>query len=226
MNPISGVKRHACHYCDKRFERSYNLRRHVENIHAEDESETHEDDGYDAKPDFKRRRIEDSELEDSASESTQDTDDSEEGDITDVETDESGSSADEDDSSSDVEDNVTYRYWLEEAKEATEEMWSHKYEKYINDGMSGDQAKEKANMKTLWAVKRIFFNKYKDFLSSYLHLKDNEAHQDIVEDLEEKVGKGMEVNTALNRLLPKYQMMFEGLFQQDEQREDEEDSDD
>ena len=210
MDAISAVKRHACHYCDKRFERYYNLRRHVENVHVTDE-----EDGpnvYYSSPDCKKRRIEDSEIEDSVSESTQD----EESDVEDDN--ESGSSADEDDSSSGVEDNVTYQYWLEEAKEATNEMWSQKYDKYVNEGMSEDQAKEKANMKTLWAVKRIFFNKYKEFLSSYLYLENNDVHQALVEDLQEKLDKGTEVSKALSRVMPKHQMMFEGLFQQDEDR--------
>ena len=76
--------------------------------------------------------------------------------------------------------------------------------------------------KPFWAVKQIFFNKYKDFLSSYLHLKDNGTHQDIAEDLEEKVNKGMEVNKALNRVMPKLHTKFDGLLQLNEDEENEE----
>ena len=62
------------------------------------------------------------------------------------------------------------------------------------------------------------------FLSSYLHLKDNGTHQDIAEDLEEKINKGMEVNKALNRvgLMPKLHTKFDGLLQLNEDEENEE----
>ena len=86
-------------------------------------------------------------------------------------------SADDDDeedeqSSSDLEDNTTYQDWLAEAKEMTGDLWNMKYDKYTSEGMNEDQASEKANMKTQWAVKRNFFARFKDFLSSYLHLKE------------------------------------------------------
>ena len=58
-----------------------------------------------------------------------------------------------------------------------------KYEKYTSEGMSEDQATEKVNMKTQWAIKRNFFARFKNFLASYLHLKDDETYQDIVWDL-------------------------------------------
>lgn len=81
--------------------------------------------------------------------------------------------------------------------------------------MGEDQARDKANRKTLWAVKKLFFNKYKDFVLSYFGLKDNETHQDIVEDLNEKVNKGTKPCKALNRVMAKRHAEFLGLFQPD-----------
>ena len=59
-------------------------------------------------------------------------------------------------SSSDLEDNTAYQDWLVEAKETTGDLWNIKYDKYTSEGMSEDQATEKANMKRQWAVKRNF----------------------------------------------------------------------
>ena len=131
-------------------------------------------------------------------------------------------------SSSDLEDNPTYQDWLEAAKEDTEDIWKPKYEKYINEGMSEDQAREKANMKTLWAVKRNFFARFKDFLSSYVHLKDDDTYQEIIGDLEEKMDKGMDINKALNRVVSRYKSKFTGLFHEESEEEDmdEEEEDD
>ena len=138
-------------------------------------------------------------------------------------------SADDDDeedeqSSSDLEDNTTYQDWLAEAKETTGDLWNMKYDKYTSEGMNEDQASEKANMKTQWAVKRNFFARFKDFLSSYLHLKDDEAYQDIVWDIEDKMEKGMDINKAINRITAKHETRFSALFYAVEDEEYDEES--
>ncbi len=127
-------------------------------------------------------------------------------------------SDEDEESSSELEDNVAYRDWLDEAKEATDEQWNIKYEKYTNEGMNEDQAKEKADRKIRWAFKRIFFDKYMDFLLSYLHLKDDETHREVLEDIEERVDKGMDVHKALNRVIPRHQAKFKGLFHLEEDK--------
>ena len=115
---------------------------------------------------------------------------------------------------------------MEEAKETTQDMWNVKYQKYINEGMTEDQAGEKAHAKTLWAVKRNFFARFEDFLLNYLRLKDDDTYQEITSDLEEKIEKGVDINKALNRVIPRYKSKFEGLFVQDEESEEEEENED
>ncbi len=213
MNVISVVKPHACHSCDKSFGRRYNLRRHIDNMHTDEEDESDSDIECQVdEPQSKKSRFY-SETEDSEPEEIED-DDPEEGD---PESGESDQSSDEHGSNSELEDNIAYLDWLEDAKETTNTQWNEKYEKYINEGMSEDAAKDKANRKIRWALERIFFNKYKDFLSSYLHLKDHVTHLDIVEEIEQKLDKGMTINRALNRVIPKHQAEFKGLFHEDEE---------
>ena len=223
MNSLSVIKPHACHLCDKSFTRKYTLHRHMENMHGEEQSTDDEENiemenspGSEYEPLHKKGRCmspehsdESSREDDSASES--------EGESTD-------DSDDEDEqSSSDLEDNIAYQDWLAEAKETTEDLWKIKYDKYTSEGMSEDQATEKADMKTQWAVKRNFFARFKDFLSSYLHLKDDETYQDIVWDLEEKIEKGMDINKAIHRIMAKHEEKFNALFQADEEEEYDED---
>ena len=219
MNALSATdKPYACSSCDRSFSRRYNLERHVENSHEVGDNPKMEanqpdySDVDDYEPPFKKRRFENSE----DSESTEDEDSSGDSEKEDSETEDDESSGD-DESFRELEDNAAYREWYAQAMEATEEMRAEKYEKYINEGMSEDGAKEKAYRKTLWETKRVFFNRYEDFLSSYLHLKDDDTHQDVVEDLEEKVDKGMDVDKAMKRVIPKYRTNFEGLFHQDEE---------
>ncbi len=48
-------------------------------------------------------------------------------------------------------------------------------------------------------------------------MKDHITHLDIVEEIEQKLDKGMAINKALNRVIPKHQAEFKGLFYQDEE---------
>jgi len=116
----------------------------------ESESEHSQDDGHDEDDDSDQ---------DSETEEQGDDDDDGGGDDDDNDddnNDDDDESSDKDESSSELEDNVAYQDWLEEAKESTRDKWSEKCEKYVSQGMNEAEAAEKANRKTLWAVKRLF----------------------------------------------------------------------
>ena len=91
--------------------------------------------------------------------------------------------------------------------------------------MNEEEAKEKAHLKTVWAVKRIFFDHYKTFLSLNLHLKDDDTHQDIMAELEEKTDEGMNIGKALKRSMATHRSKFDGLFEYDENEEEDEQED-
>ena len=127
----------------------------------------------------------------------------------------------------DLEDNASFQDWAHDAREATEEIRTEKYQKYINEGMTEDQARDKAEMKTTWAVKKHFFDNYKDFLVNYVNLRDNDAHGDVVCEIEDKIKKGVQVHKAVSRAISKYQAQFDNLLQQEQEEEaNEEDEED
>jgi hypothetical protein len=190
-------KPHACLLCDKSFRRKYDLKRHERNVHVEYESKEEEDE---------ESEVDDSESEVDGSESDESVEDA-------SESKEDGSSGEE----TDMEDNEAYQEWYRQAKEATREIRTDKYDKYISQGMDEDEAKEKASMKTLWAVKHDFFKRYEAFLVPFIHLRDDETHQDIVTALQEKMDKGLKVNKALKRVMAKHQAIFDGLFHEYEE---------
>ena len=75
-------------------------------------------------------------------------------------------------SSEEIEDNPTYWEWYQQSLWDTQERRDKKYEKYINKNVTNEEdARAKAHEKTLWLVKRIFFDRYATFLSLNLHLK-------------------------------------------------------
>jgi len=210
MDVLDVSKPHACLQCDKRFRRRFDLSRH-QSVHAEK---------VDLEPPSKRSKKEAEYYEtDSSLDKDETSDSSSEVDLT--------SESEEDDSdlseaASDLEDQVVYQQWLGEAKEDTAEIRNKQFQKYVNEGMTDDLAREKSNIKTLWAVKRSFFNKYRDFLSMYMHLKDDETFQDILADIEGKLDAGSTIHKAIIKVMPKHDAQFDGLFLQDEDSSDEE----
>ena len=122
-----------------------------------------------------------------------------------------------------IEDNPTYWEWYQQALRDTQEMRDKKYEKYINEDMMNEEdAREKAHEKTLWLVKRIFFDLYATFLSLNLHLKNSETHQEIMDDLEEKPDKGMDVDKSIKKSMVQHKAKFDQPFEYDETDEEEE----
>ena len=132
----------------------------------------------------------------------------------------------EDESSSDLEDNIAFMNWLDESKDITNDMKEEKFQKYISEGMSEQDANEKAHRKIMWLVKRNFFDRFKDYLKNYIHLKDNDTYQEVLADLEEKLEKGMVVDKALRRVIPMHRTKFDALFTLDEEDEEEEKDED
>ena len=137
-----------------------------------------------------------------------------------------GESDDSSDDLIELEDNPAFQEWFRQALDETVEMRDEKYQKYVDQGMNEERAKEKAHMKTSWAVQRIFFDKYRTHLWSSEHLKDDETHQELVEDLEQRMSDGKDVDKTLKRVIAKYRHNFDGLFMYDEDDETEEDTDD
>ena len=154
----------------------------------------------------------------------------------DTDSEQSESESEDDDASSDVdmesandlEDNPTYREWYQQALEDTQETRNQKYEKYVNDdGLNEEDAREKAHEKTLWLVKRIFFETYSTFLRHSLRVMEDEVHREIMSDLKDKTeDEGMDVERAVKKTLVQHRPKFEELFEYDDDDDDDVDDSD
>lgn len=188
---------HICATCGKTFRRKYDLRRHENTVHSEDTS-SHDD--------------EDSKSEDSGSENEEQPE---------VESSESETS-----SSVDLEDNEIYQRWYERSMRVSEPARTEKSEKYMGAGMSEQRAREKAYGRTLWATKSNFFDTYEEFLEATIQLEEDDTHQEIIADIEEKMRRGLDTRKAVKRVLPKHKHHFESLFEYKSDDEDENDDTD
>ena len=205
---MNTIQSHVCHLCGHGFTRRYNLQRHIEHMHGEGEPE----------PEEERDSPE------SGSENESESQDSETDESEVTEEAENNSQISET-STIEPEDNPAYLEWYDQAIAATEEMRNEKYEKYINEGMDEEAAKEKAHEKVLWAVKRNFFDNYSAFLWHNAYLEEDDIHQDMLSAIAENVqDKGMHVQKAVNRAMAKHKSKLDRLFQYNESDEDEDES--
>ena len=112
---------------------------------------------------------------------------------------------------------------VERSMQVSEPARTEKYEKYVGAGMSEQQAREKAYERTLWATKSNFFHTYEEFLEATVQLEEDDTHQEIIADIEEKMRRGLDTSKAVKRVLPKHKHHFESLF---EYKLDDEDAND
>ena len=219
MNTFDLSKRYSCSFCDRTYSRKFDMKRHEQNVHhkmKEDKYENEDpntgdeatEDDCQSEPPFKKQRVEEEFSDDDAAAQTSDSENEGEDD---------SSNSEAPNGTEDPEDNRAYQEWFEQAMADTEEMRNEKYQKYISQGMDKEDAKEKAHVKVLWAVKRNFFDLYSEFLQQNLSLEEDDTNREILADLTEKVENGMSTPKAVRRVLAKHGTKFEGLFQYQEE---------
>ena len=125
--------------------------------------------------------------------------------------------------SNELEDNEVYRGWCEDAVRCNREATNQKYEKYLREGVDEVRARKKAHDKTLWEIKDDFFHNLETFLIQTAQLRDDDAFQEIMTDIDEKIEGGMELTEAVRKVLPKHKNQFATLFEHVPESEEESD---
>ena len=190
--------RYGCSLCDKTYSRKFDMKRHEQYAHPEMDKDADSSD----------------EASEDGSDSSSKSDSDEHGGESDNESEEGSPETQE------PEDNQAYQGWLDQAMTATKDLRDEKYQKYILEGMDEEDAKEKAHVKLLWAVRRTFFALYSKFLQESVSLENDDTHQKITSDLEKRVADGKPIRKAVQRVLAKHGPTFEGLFQYQEEEEE------
>ena len=126
----------------------------------------------------------------------------------------------ESETSSNVNLEDIFQRWYERSMQVSELARTEKYEKYVGAGMSEEQAREKAYGRPLWATKSNFFDTYEEFLEATVQLEEDDTHQEIIADIEEKMRRGLNIRKAVQRVLPKHKHPFENLFEYKSDDED------
>ena len=215
MNTLKS-KRHMCSLCDRTYSRNHDLKRHIQLVHAEEKASSESDESSDKElstPNPVLRAVlakKNLQIESESDESSEVSESEEEDD-------------DDKEAEVELEDNPVFQDWLDQAMEATDDMRKEKYEKYVNEGMSEEEAKERAHDKVIWTVKKNFFDQYAIYLWQTIHLEDDETNQGILVEVQEKMEKGVIDRKAIRKVLAKHKTYFDELFLYESDDEDDED---
>ena len=87
--------------------------------------------------------------------------------------------------------------------------------------MTEEDAREKAHEKIPWLIKRVFFEYYTAFIRRTLLVTENEVHQEMLSDIEDKTGEGVAVDKAIKKVLGQHRAKFDSLFEYEESDEEE-----
>ena len=183
MSVLNG--KYTCLRCGKTFARKFNMNRHLQTFHKE------EDEGENSE-----------EMKNKSSDGSSD-----EEDVQSV-----GSEADDLDAH--LEKNEVFQQWLDTAREASRQARTERFEKYLAQGMEEADAKEKAHWKTTPEIKSEFFDNYETHLWEYKTLEFNLVHRDILHTMDKRLTDGVNIHHAIKRAVAKHKPEFERLFQE------------
>ena len=184
--------------CGKTFNRKFNMNRHLQTFHKEEDNEDGSNDEMEN---------------DRADESSHASDRS--SDEEDVQSE--GSEIDQD---ARLEKNEVFRHWLDTARDEARQARTERVEKYLAQGMEEADAREKANWKTTPEIKTEFFDNYETHLWEYKTLEFNDVHRDILHTMEDRLTDGVDIHHAIKRAVAKHKPEFEGLFQELDEESD------
>ena len=97
-------------------------------------------------------------------------------------------------------------------REATEDQWEAKVDKYLNDGMTESEAKHKANRKLREDELHKFMWKYENLVQYLLQLGVGKLHSVVMHMGDELIEDGMDYKKAIKITVRKYRHFIENFL--------------
>ena len=125
-------------------------------------------------------------------------------------------------------EDVAFTKFAELAREASEDKWESKVDKYVNDGLTEEEARLKADLKLKVEDLDQLMSKYGIFLRYELQLRGGKLHSKVMKLVEELVDDGMDYTKAIKIAIRKYKHMLENYIDEviEDDSDDEEENDD
>ena len=124
----------------------------------------------------------------------------------------------DDSSDEDITENYTFQCILEKAKEENEGKWKKIADKYIDDGMDEDEAKNKADKKMVDEDKSVFKTKLTHFMLLVNGIRRNQLIKNILTEYDSY--NNMSEKKAMKKAITKYIDHFDDLFEEDSEDEE------
>ena len=128
---------------------------------------------------------------------------------------------------------VAFTKLAELVREANEDKWESKVDKYVKDGLTEEEARMKANRKLNDEDLEQFMSRYASLIQYILQLKDGRLHLKFMKLVDDLVQDGMDYNKAIKIAIRKYKHMLENYLDEvidiencEESDDEEEDDDD
>lgn len=126
-----------------------------------------------------------------------------------------------------IEDNddVAFQKLAKMARDANEEKWKSKVDRYVEKGLDGNEARKTADRKLKDDDMYEFTSRYEQILQYLLQLRNNKLHEKVMEKVDNMLYEGMDYQKAIKIATRKYKHVLEGYLDAVIADEEYEDSD-
>ena len=121
---------------------------------------------------------------------------------------------DSDDSMDDYEseEKKVFHDLMDKVRTCNEKEWNQKYGKYRNEGMTKDEAHDKAEEKMLEKDLKQFNQEYGQIIKYILQLRRGRVHEKVMDDVTDFLDEGNDKQKAINLALCKNRYLFEDMW--------------
>jgi hypothetical protein len=114
------------------------------------------------------------------------------------------------------------------AREANEDKWESKVDKYVNDVLTEEEARLKANQKLNGVDLDQFMSRYGTLIQYILQLKNGKLHSKVMKVVDDLLEDGMDYKKAVKVAIRKYKHMLENYLDEviNNENSDEDDASD
>ena len=123
-------------------------------------------------------------------------------------------------------EDVAFTKLAELAREANEDKWESKVDKYVKDELTEEEARLKVNRKLNDEDLEQFMSRYASLIQYILQLKDGRLHLKVMKRVDDLVQDGMDYNKAIKIAIRKYKRMLENYLDEVIDNENYEESND
>ena len=112
------------------------------------------------------------------------------------------------------------------ARDANEDKWESKVDKYVNDGLTEEEARLKVNQKLNGVELDQFMSRYGTLIQYILQLQNGKLHSKVMKVVDDLLEDGMNYKTTVKVAIRKHKHMLENYLDEVIDNENSDEGDD